>query len=62
MSLKTVIKKCPRCRKRYFWNPDVGQIFCPYCEPLHKLKDVEDKKDTVKKSDLKIGQYQNNPD
>ncbi len=24
-------RNCPRCRKKYSWNPDVGKITCPYC-------------------------------
>ena len=24
-------KTCPRCHKKYSWNPDVGKIICPHC-------------------------------
>lgn len=24
-------KICPRCHRRYDWNPDVGVFRCPYC-------------------------------
>lgn len=37
MSMKTVMKRCPKCKKPYFWNPDVGQIECPNCGRLSKL-------------------------
>lgn len=31
MSLRPVHRRCPVCKMMYSWNPDVGQIFCPYC-------------------------------
>ncbi len=31
MSLRPLYKKCPVCKMVYSWNPDVGQMFCPYC-------------------------------
>ena len=32
MSLAPMMKKCPSCRRRYPFNPDVGQgLYCPYC-------------------------------
>lgn len=31
MTMVPMFKKCPRCKKRYSWNPDVGKIRCPYC-------------------------------
>ena len=34
MTMVPMYKKCPRCRRRYSWNPDVGQMRCPYCESL----------------------------
>lgn len=24
-------KICPKCHKKYSWNPDVGKTFCPHC-------------------------------
>lgn len=38
MSLKPTMKKCPRCKQFYFWNPDVGQIDCPNCGILARQK------------------------
>ena len=34
MTMVPMWKKCPRCKKRYSWNPDVGQMWCPHCGPL----------------------------
>ena len=32
MSLVPIIKKCPKCKMKYSWNPDVGEgLFCPHC-------------------------------
>lgn len=31
MTLIPVYKKCPRCKKKYSWNPDVGHMWCPDC-------------------------------
>ncbi len=33
MSLFQMYKKCPKCKKRYPWNPAVGQMWCPDCGP-----------------------------
>ena len=22
---------CPRCKRKYSWDPDVENIMCPYC-------------------------------
>jgi len=34
MTMVPMFKKCPRCKRRYSWNPDVGQMWCPHCGPL----------------------------
>ena len=44
MSMKTVMKHCPKCKKPYFWNPDVGQIECPNCGRLSKLAKIKQDK------------------
>lgn len=31
MTMMPIYKKCPRCKKIYSWNPDVGKLWCPYC-------------------------------
>lgn len=31
MKSKPVYKRCPICKRKYSWNPDTGQIWCPYC-------------------------------
>ncbi len=33
-------KICPRCHRRYDWNPDVGVMKCPYCtkKDMERLK------------------------
>ncbi len=50
MTMVPMYKKCPRCRRRYSWNPDAGQMWCPYCgligkpglddNPWKKIKDI----------------------
>ena len=41
MSLKAEYRKCPKCKRMYPFNPDVGQMWCPHCgledNPLWKL-------------------------
>lgn len=34
MSIIPIYKICPRCKRSYSWNPDVGKVFCPYCGGL----------------------------
>ena len=29
MTMVPMIKKCPKCHKKYSWNPDVGNFNCP---------------------------------
>ena len=31
MSLLPMYKICPKCKRKYSWNPDVGKIHCPHC-------------------------------
>lgn len=31
MTLTSMYKVCPSCKRRYSWNPDAMQIRCPYC-------------------------------
>ena len=31
MTMIPMFKICPKCKKRYSWNPDVGKINCPCC-------------------------------
>ena len=26
-------KKCPICKRKYVFNPDTNQMWCPYCGP-----------------------------
>ncbi|GEM_PF-2560694 len=35
MSLFPMKKKCENCHRKYPFNPDVGQIACPYCGDLN---------------------------
>lgn len=44
MSMVPEWKKCPVCHKKYSWNPDAGNLTCPYC---HGLPDP--KKEMLKK-------------
>ena len=34
MTIVPMYKKCPKCKKSYSWNPDVGKMWCPNCGPL----------------------------
>lgn len=34
MTMVPMYKTCSRCKRKYFWNPDVGKMWCPYCGPL----------------------------
>lgn len=36
MTMVPMWKKCPKCHKKYAWNPDVGNFNCPYCHGLGK--------------------------
>ena len=36
MTMLPMWKKCPKCHKKYDWNPDVGHFNCPYCHGLGK--------------------------
>ena len=38
MTMMPMYKICPKCRKKYSWNPDVGKFFCPYCHGLGEEK------------------------
>ena len=31
MTMLPMYKKCPKCKKSYSWNPDVGNMWCPNC-------------------------------
>lgn len=34
MTMMPIYKICPKCKRKYSWNPDAGQMWCPYCGPL----------------------------
>lgn len=38
MTMIPIWKKCPKCHKKYGWNPDVGVMTCPYCHGLGEEK------------------------
>lgn len=38
MTILPMFKKCSACGKKYIWNPDVGQITCPYCHGIGHMK------------------------
>ncbi len=52
MTMMPVYKKCPRCNRKYSWNPDVGKMWCPNCGPsgvseerdIPKFKTIQKKK------------------
>lgn len=33
-------KICPKCQKKYDWNPDVGIMTCPHCQRKKRRKSV----------------------
>lgn len=37
MSLLQEYKTCPKCHRKYSWNPDIGQLNCPYCLKAGKV-------------------------
>lgn len=53
MTIMPMFKICPKCKRRYSWNPDAGNMWCPYCgllsvttivNNLCKNKNVNDEK------------------
>ena len=52
MTIMPMFTICPKCKRKYSWNPDTGNMWCPYCGPLaaptiiHNLqkKNVNDEK------------------
>lgn len=35
MSFVPIMKKCPKCKMKYSWNPDVGEgFYCPHCADM----------------------------
>lgn len=34
MTMVPMWKTCPKCHRKYDWNPDVGKFNCPYCHGL----------------------------
>jgi len=38
MTMMPMWKTCPKCHKKYDWNPDVGNITCPNCHGLGNVK------------------------
>lgn len=37
MTFMLMYKKCPVCKRKYSWNPDVGKMFCPYCSSFSEM-------------------------
>lgn len=31
MTMVPMYKTCLRCKRKYSWNPDVGNMWCPRC-------------------------------
>ncbi len=38
MTMLPMRKTCSKCHRKYDWNPDVGNMLCPYCYGLGKQK------------------------
>lgn len=52
-------KICPRCHKRYDWNPDVGVMKCPYCmekdmKRIERLKSILNKEKEEKSNETTV--------
>lgn len=52
-------KICPRCHKRYDWNPDVGVMKCPYCmekdmKRIDRLKSILNKEKEEKSNETTV--------
>lgn len=47
MTLVPEFKICPKCKKRYSWNPDVGEIWCPKCGPIGAFQKGDTLKDLL---------------
>lgn len=39
MTMGPIWKTCPKCKKKYSWNPDVGRFFCPHCHGIGEEKE-----------------------
>ncbi|MCR4610611.1 MAG: hypothetical protein K5644_01815 [Lachnospiraceae bacterium] len=33
MSIMQTYKRCPICKRKYPFNPDIGKMWCPHCGP-----------------------------
>ena len=54
MTMVPMIKKCPKCHKKYSWNPDVGKMNCPYCHGFGTpMSNLVEKYLTKRKSPLR---------
>jgi len=56
MTMVPMWKTCPKCHKRYDFNPDVGNFNCPYCHGLGNpiasaIKSIFGKNDSEDESD-----------
>ncbi|MDO4987638.1 MAG: hypothetical protein Q4E17_01205 [Synergistes sp.] len=37
MTIVPIWRRCPKCHRRYSWNPDVGHFNCPFCYGMENL-------------------------
>mgnify|MGYP004498740321 CR=1 FL=1 len=44
MTIMPMFKICPKCKRRYSWNPDARNMWCPYCGPLSIVNNLRKKK------------------
>lgn len=51
MTIVPMYKICPKCHKKYSWNPDVGKFSCPHCGGLGKPGKLLEKILSAKKKD-----------
>lgn len=54
MTIIMKLKKCPICKRKYPWNPDIGKTWCPHCGPLSMVepekKSINNLKDITEKN------------
>ena len=48
MTLIPMRKRCPKCKKWYSWNPDVGNMYCPKCYGIGILGMLKKRKEKQK--------------
>lgn len=40
MTIRAMWRICPKCHRKYDWNPSIGVISCPYCRKRENKKGI----------------------